>query len=108
MKIQILSDLHNEFISEIPRSTLSGKERYRLWMGKIPITDADLIVLAGDIDLGVKSLEWATEESIRINVPFIYVAGNHEYYNHEYCATLKKMRDIAEGTNVHFLENNEI
>ena len=107
MKIQILSDLHNEFLTDglaLSRSSFIN----RVWQGSIPKTDADLIILAGDIDLGSKGVEWAIEESGKVDVPIIYVAGNHEYYNQEYYSTLKKMRDTTSGTKVSFLENEEI
>lgn len=107
MKIQILSDLHNEFLTD-GQAPSRGSFNYKVWEGCIPKTDADLIILAGDIDLGCKGVEWAIEESDRINVPFIYVSGNHEYYDREYYATLKQMRDTCRDTNVHFLENDEI
>jgi predicted phosphodiesterase len=107
MKIQILSDLHNEFLTD-GLALSRGNFNNKLWEGSIPKTNTDLIILAGDVDLGCKGVEWAIEQSNIINVPFIYVSGNHEYYDREYYSTLKKMRATAFGTNVHFLENEEI
>ena len=53
MKIQLLSDLHNEFLR-------GGRQvDGHLWSGIIPQSDADIIVLAGDIDTGTKGAEWA-------------------------------------------------
>ena len=57
MKIQLLSDLHNEFL----RSSRQVDDH--LWSGVIPESDADVIVLAGDIDTGTKGAEWAISES---------------------------------------------
>ena len=108
MKIQILSYTHNEFLTGLAKTAINHKARGNEWTGQTPETDADLIILAGDIDVGIKGVEWAIEESNILNVPIIYVAGNHEYYGSEYYSTLKKMRDTASGTNVHFLENKEI
>ncbi len=56
MKVQILSDLHNEF------------HRAR----NVPVPDiedagADLIILAGDIDVGLEGVRWAIEQSERLN-----------------------------------------
>ena len=59
MKIQFFSDIHLEF-GEFD----------------IPATDADVIVAAGDIGVGLQGIEWLK----RFNRPTIYVAGNHEYY----------------------------
>lgn len=48
----------------------------------IDAADADVIILAGDIDKGTSGVEWAIVESIAENKPVIYVPGNHEYYGH--------------------------
>lgn len=78
MKIQLLSDLHNEFLR-------NGKTSpNHLWSGSIPETDADIIILAGDIDTGTNGAEWAISESERLEKNVIYVLGNHEFYGHEY------------------------
>lgn len=88
MKIQILSDLHTEF------------EDYN-----IPKTDADVIVLAGDIGVKMSGLQYALR---KCKVPTIYVAGNHEYYGAAIPQLTEKLRLASNGTNVHFLENQEI
>lgn len=106
MKVQILSDLHNEFLEG--RAQSRGDFNYKTWTGNIPQTDADIIVLAGDIDIGARGIKWAVEESNRLDKKIIYVSGNHEYYSREYFTNLKNMRDAANDSNVYFLENNEI
>jgi len=108
MKIQILSDLHNEFLRNAGLAQSRADFNPKVWEGYIPKTDADLVVLAGDIDIGCKGVQWAIQESNHLDVPIIYVAGNHEFYNREYYSTLKEMRDTSKGTNVHFLECSEI
>lgn len=60
MKLHILSDLHLEF----------GE-------ASIPDVEADLVLLAGDIDRKLRGLEWALSV---FTVPVLYVLGNHEYY----------------------------
>lgn len=93
MKIHLLSDLHIEICG----------------LYSIEDTDADVIVLAGDIHTGTCGIEWAIEEAERLKTPIIYVAGNHEYYKHEYHQTLNDMRIAAAGSElVHFLENDEV
>lgn len=60
MKIQIISDLHQEFGST-----------------DLFFENADIVVLAGDINLGTKGIEW-----IKLKIekkPVVYVLGNHEY-----------------------------
>lgn len=88
MKIQILSDLHIKF------------EEY-----DYPITDADLVVLAGDIHGTDKGIIWAQEN---IKVPVIYVLGNHEYYKKAYPKFIREIKDTARNSNVHVLENDYI
>lgn len=85
MKIQIWSDLHNEFSLFSP-----------------PSRSADLVILAGDIDTRARGVKWANET---FSCPVIYVCGNHEYYGGHIDRTLKKMRDAA-APHVHILEND--
>jgi 3',5'-cyclic AMP phosphodiesterase CpdA len=61
MRIRVLSDLHLEFQDWIP-----------------PKPDADIVVLAGDIHVGVRGIEWA-RRSFPL-CPVVYVPGNHEFY----------------------------
>jgi Icc-related predicted phosphoesterase len=84
MKIHILSDLHNQFSPFEP-----------------PATDADVVILAGDIDGGCKGIDWATK---KFSKPVIYLAGNHEYYHHDIAIETDALRQAAKNTNVHFLE----
>jgi len=122
MKIQVLSDLHNEFLvtqknccelnCELEQECDKRKEiahSYDIpWRGgMIKQTDAEIIVLAGDINTGVRGIEWAVIESIAHDKPILYVMGNHEYYGHAYPHLLKKARKLIDGTNVHLLENDE-
>ena len=53
MKIQLLSDIHNEFLRN------GQKVPGHKWSGVIPESDAEIIILAGDIDTGTKGAEWA-------------------------------------------------
>jgi Icc-related predicted phosphoesterase len=86
MRIQVLSDLHQE-----------------LGLPQITFQDADLVIMAGDINLGTKGIEWI--RSAISSIPVIYVLGNHEYYKGSYPKTLNGIRDLAANTNVHLLEN---
>ncbi len=96
MKIQLLSDLHNEFFRQDPRPPIEE-------------TEADVIVLAGDIDVWLHGLRWAAEEAERLGKPIVYVAGNHEYYQQFVDPLLEDMREFAaEQENLHFLENDQL
>ena len=89
MKIQLYSDLHIEF--EAFESSYD---------------EADVVVFAGDIEIGVKGIRWI--ESLGINKPIIYVLGNHEYYKNTYPKLVSKARDEIVGNNVHLLENESV
>jgi len=89
MRIHLLSDLHLEFAPF-----------------DAPVTDADLVILVGDIAQGIEGIVWAKQQ---FKVPAIYVAGNHEYYGDHDGPTIGEvhaaLRLEAQGSNVHFLEN---
>ncbi len=87
MKIQVISDLHREFGST-----------------ELCFDHSDIVVLAGDVNLGTKGIEWI-KDAIP-DKPVIYVLGNHEYYKGSYPKTLNKIRESAQGSNVHVLENS--
>ena len=87
MKLQILSDIHNEF-SVLP----------------IPHTNADVVILAGDIDIKNRAIEWAKQ----FEKPVLYVLGNHEFYGEQFQKIREATRELTQGTNVHFLDDEEV
>ena len=87
MKILILSDLHNEFLRS---SRLIAHQ-----------PQVDVVVLAGDIDLDCRGLEWARHT---FNTRIVYVPGNHEFYNHDFDATRERMRSAAELLGIDLLD----
>jgi Icc-related predicted phosphoesterase len=89
LRIHILSDLHNEF------RVLSGYG-----------AEADVTVLAGDIDIGEKGFAWA--RSVFAGRPVVYVAGNHEYYGHAMPSLTKKLLREKDPGNVTFLECTDV
>ncbi len=76
MKIHVLSDIHCEFA---PFSPI--------------VTDADLVILAGDIDVKGRGVAWAKSAFPGM---VLYVPGNHEFYGGNIPATLEKMRVFAD------------
>lgn len=104
MKIQVLSDIHletNDFT--------------------VPRTDADVIVLAGDIGAGSTRDMFALISGTMKNSPeahVVYVIGNHELYGWDINSFRKQMREKcgpASGyefgdvvSKFHFLDNDEI
>jgi predicted phosphodiesterase len=89
MKLHIISDLHLEFATFEPIAT-----------------DADVVVLAGDIGKGNKGVYWAREAFPSKEI--IYVPGNHEFYGADRVETLALMRIAADQCKVHLLDNDEV
>jgi predicted phosphodiesterase len=96
MKLLVLSDLHLEF---------SGNGDF---LPPPSAVDAcDLVVLAGDIHNGALGISWAARTMP--HRPVLYVAGNHEFYEAEFFATLAALRAAAARTgNVRFLEHDVV
>ncbi|WP_050478338.1 metallophosphoesterase [Herbaspirillum rhizosphaerae] len=92
MKIQIASDLHLERMRDFPG--------YRA----VEPTDADVLVIAGDIHNGTSAIDAFADWP----VPAIYVHGNHEAYDAQYPVVVDDIRRHADahGGNVIHLENN--
>ena len=86
MKLHILSDLHIE-----------TKEF------TLPKTDADVLVLAGDINRADLGIDWALESFP--DKPILYVMGNHEYHGYAMPSLTKTLKEKTKGSRVHFLEN---
>ena len=85
MKIALLSDLH---LSVHPMDA--------------PQTDADVVVLAGDLHRPAQAMAWARQ----FTQPTLFVAGNHEFYGSDLSSTLAQLRSHADGSNVRVLERN--
>jgi len=87
MKLHVLSDLHTEFADFSP-----------------PATDADVVILAGDIGVGFGGIEWASQQFPDAFV--VYVPGNHEYYGHDIGLT-NEIRSSAPA-NIRVLNNDKL
>jgi Icc-related predicted phosphoesterase len=89
LNIQIFSDLHLEFGDF-----------------QIDYSNADIVVLAGDIHVGDNGVKWIVE---RIpDIPVIYVFGNHEYYGKIYPKLSRTLKQQTQNTNISILENDTI
>jgi len=88
MKLQVMSDIHLEHAPFYPEQS-----------------DADIVVLAGDIATGSDGVLWA-RDTFQCSV--IYVCGNHEY--HDPCLSISEhmaaMKEAAKGSNVMLLDND--
>ena len=87
MKLNILSDLH-------------------LGLGALdpPDTDADVVILAGDLARPKEAVGWASQ----LAKPVLYVPGNHEFYGNSIEGTLEELRALCDGTGVHLLDDDEL
>ncbi|MFK7886969.1 MAG: metallophosphoesterase, partial [Gammaproteobacteria bacterium] len=87
MKLYVVSDLHTEFVDFEPA-----------------IGDADVAILAGDIGVGVSTLDWIHTKFPTL--PVIYVLGNHEFYR----GNLDDVAAFKAGAqkNVHVLERDSV
>ncbi len=93
MKIQYVSDLHLEF-----KDNKDGLRHMD--------TDADILVIAGDLDVGPKVFDHLV--GLAKVKPVIFVYGNHEFYNNKPTWKLKKKgRLVAQfNENLHILDKS--
>lgn len=87
MKLNVLSDLH------LSRGALA-----------IPQTDADAVVLAGDIARPREAVAWATGFA----KPVLYVPGNHEFYGASLAGTVAELKRLCAGTGIRVLDKDEL
>ncbi len=87
MKLNVLSDLHMSCgVIDLPR------------------TDADVVVLAGDIARPQEAVAWASG----FEQPVLYVPGNHEFYGASLSGTVQELKRLCAGTRIHLLDGDEI
>lgn len=89
MKLLILSDLHNEFQPFQP----------------VP-TDADVVILAGDIDVKARSGQWAA--SAFGSLPVVMVAWATTTSGARPFRVATKTKEAVRGSHVHFLQNDQV
>lgn len=86
MKIALFSDLH---LSVHPLT--------------LPTPDADVVVLAGDLQRPAQAMAWARQ----MGKPTVFVAGNHEFYGSDLVTTMALLNTHAQGSDVRVLERSE-
>lgn len=108
MKIGYFSDLHVEFMkpdalqAKQINSRDMGRETFAKKLGE-SYTDADVIVAAGDIGVGVDAVRF-----LKLAFPdksVIHIPGNHEHYARELHKNHVEMAAEAEGSNIHFFHD---
>jgi predicted phosphohydrolase len=70
----------------------------------VPAPGADVLVLAGDIGNGIGALKGFADWP----VPVVYLAGNHEYYNHQLPEMCDEIRSECERHGIIFLDNDAV
>ena len=95
MQILVLSDLH-----------LSHRQFPVVVEGKRIDADANVVVLADDIDDGLGGIRWAREAFPE--KPIVMVAGNHEFYDKHWFRHVDDMREAAKTFDIEFLEADGI
>lgn len=89
MKIQLMSDLHLEF------TPMTGSA-----------TEADVVVLAGDIGNSVQGVAWAAQQFAGKSV--VYVPGNHEYFHSEIGQENFLLQQAGMAYGVHVLNRSAV
>lgn len=84
MKLCVMSDLH---LSVAPFEP--------------PVTDADLVVLAGDVTRPEAAIAFARG----LRKPVLYVPGNHEFYGGSLDGTVRRLKQLSQGSAVQVLDN---
>jgi len=87
VKLHVLSDLHLSVASF-----------------EAPHTNADVVVLAGDIARPKEAIAWASQ----LAKPVLYVAGNHEFYGGSLSSTIRELKQLCDGSDIHVLDNDEM
>jgi len=84
MKIQILSDLHTEFMTHFNPVNIVPKG-----------IKVDVLIVAGDLT-NSSMIEYSLKQLTKYYDTVIYIPGNHEYYQ----SSFKKVNDFLTGLNV--------
>jgi Icc-related predicted phosphoesterase len=95
MRLHILSDLH-----------LGARRLPETFM--LPDVDADLLILAGDIQRHTDGLAWAARVGRTAGKQVIYVPGNHEYYHADLPEMLVSLRKEARRLGIYLLSNDSV
>lgn len=90
MRILVWSDLHNEGYSP-PQPP--------------PESEYDVVVLAGDIDVGINGVEWANRAFTK---PVVMVLGNHEFYRYGTIPSVTAACKAFAADHVHVLDNDAV
>lgn len=103
MRLLVLSDLHREVWRDAPGKAQEALSRLQ---PDIAASCPDVVILAGDIDVGRGAVAWADRAFPQL--PVLYVSGNHEGYGHKIDALRQKLaQECAATGHVHYLDRSE-
>lgn len=114
MRIALMSDLHREFHPAGGRGSTAAVAPASAPFGLHgPDLSSlrgccDLLAVPGDLDTGTKSAEALVAASEYLDVPVIYVPGNHEFYGQRIGKAIRQLRARLAGTRVHLLDRDEL
>jgi len=102
-----MSDLHLEF--EPPKLVTPEWKRLVAERKALPghpeagpllkdVAGVQLMVLAGDVATGLEGIAYADSVSAYLGCPVVYVAGNHEYYGHDFDELRTALKEAAWAT----------
>ncbi|EFC47438.1 predicted protein [Naegleria gruberi] len=108
MKIQILSDLHIEHFPSLSDFQAQYKNRYGNYLCETVY--GEVLILAGDIGDPFQQsyfdfMQYCSGKYKAVMV----IAGNHEFYGHEYFQTIDQIRNLTRSfSNVYFLNRDVV
>lgn len=107
IRLAILSDLHLDVRRRLAER--NGRDPGQAMAAiadaaRAAVAGADIVILAGDIAAGTGGMRWAAETFA--GLPVAYVAGNHEFYNHDHAALIAEFRATAAATGIRFLDGD--
>lgn len=98
LSILAVSDLHLEF-EPLELAALMKKQG---------ISVPDILVLAGDIGVGIKGMEWAARQREALKCEVLYVKGNHEFYGRQFDEVVDLLRITGKREGIFYLDCDEI
>jgi predicted phosphohydrolase len=100
MKIQYLSDLHLEFISDDLKIN---------FINLINNCCSDVLVIAGDLDISINIIKTLELLDFLVKKDVIFVPGNHDYWGNQKLLIDEKFKEFNNSsTYVHILNNEFI
>jgi Calcineurin-like phosphoesterase len=104
VRIAVMSDLHLEFDAQVCTCDEGvRRDHASSFYAHPPSSDAEVLVLAGDIHSDTQAIDWAAHN---FTIPIVLINGNHEPYGHELFHVIAENRRRARDSDgrVAFLE----